>query len=93
MTNIVASIGKTYALYRLITGLVVACVFSVIGSIFMVMNKPVELRNKNSGKITKVNSKLVGDSSWVSALLCALLGYLFYSWATSVTVPQGSRRS
>lgn len=83
MANIVASIGKTYALYRLITGLVIACVFLIFGSIFMAMNKPVELRDKKSGKITKVNSKLVGGGSWSSALLCALLGYLFYRFATS----------
>lgn len=83
MANIVASLGKTYALYRLITGLVFACVFSILGSVFMAMNKPVELKNKKSGKVTKVNSKIVGSGSWLSASLSVLLGYLFYSWATS----------
>jgi hypothetical protein len=83
MANIVASLGKTYALYRLLTGLLVAAILFSIGSSLMAKDGPLELKEENTGKVTKVNSKLVGSGSWVSASVVVLLGYLFYSWATS----------
>ena len=83
MANLVTSIGKTYALYRLLTGIFVASILFSIGSSVMSKDKPIELKNTKSGKVTKVNSKIAGSSSWLSAVMAALFGYLFYSWATS----------
>ena len=83
MTNIVATVGKTYAIYRLVMGLFVGIIVMSSGSSMMTMKKPLVSVDKKTGKKTETNPKIVGGSS-LSLGLCAIgMGFAFYSFATS----------
>ena len=83
MTNIVASIGKTYAMYRLIMGLCIGSIVMSIGSSIFASKKPLVSVDKKTGKKTETDPKIAGFSFMSCGVCTMAVGVISYSFATS----------